>query len=204
MSHVIAVAGPPGAGKSSLIEGLARTLGDACAIHMDSYETMTRTPIAEIARWMQDGADIDAFAFPQLEQDLLLLRQGLTVIEPGTRHEIAARKYILFETQFGKAHRGTGQHIDLLIWLDTPLDVALARNVKKMTASFLREQKPEKLPERLRWLHGYLDNYLGTVRSLMPMQKEKVGAAADIVVDGRAPLAELVRSAASEILRRLP
>jgi hypothetical protein len=38
----------------------------------------------------------------------------------------------------------------------------------------------------------------------MPMQKEKVGAAADIVVDGRAPLAELVRSAASEILRRLP
>jgi uridine kinase len=204
MSHVVAVAGPPGSGKSSLIEGLAQAMGDTCAIHMDSYETMTRTPIAEIARWMQDGADIDAFAFPQLEQDLRRLRQGLTVIEPRTRHEIAARKYILFETQFGKAHQATGQHIDLLIWLDTPLDVALARNVKKLTASFLREQKPEKLPDRLQWLHGYLDNYLDTVRSLIPIQKEKVAAAADFVMDGRGPLSELVRLAASEILRRLP
>lgn len=204
MSHVVAVAGPPGAGKSSLIQGLARAMGDACVIHMDSYETMTQRPIAEIAQWMQDGADIDAFAFPQLDVDLQRLRQGLTAIEPRTGREIAARKYILFETQFGKAHRATGQHIDLLIWLDTPLDVALARNVKKLTASFLREQKPEKLAERLQWLDAYLDNYLRIVRSLMPMQKARVAAAADFVLDGAGSLPELIRYAAGEIARRLP
>jgi uridine kinase len=204
MSHVVAVAGPPGAGKSSLIEGLGRALGDACAIHMDSYETMTRRPIAEIARWMQDGADIDAFAFPQLERDLQRLKQGFAVTEPGTGRAIEARKYILFETQFGKAHRATGQHVDLLIWLDTPLDVALARNVGKLTGAFLREQKPEKLAERMQWLHGYLDNYLGTVRSLMPMQRQKVSAGADFMLDGLASPAEMARSAAAEILRRLP
>jgi uridine kinase len=204
MSHVVAVAGPPGAGKSSLIQGLAQAIGDACAIHMDSYETMTRKPIAEIAQWMQDGADVDAFAFPQLEQDLRRLRQGLTVIEPRTRREIAARKYILFETQFGRAHRATGEHIDLLIWLDTPLDVALARNVKKLASGFRREQNPAKLPDRLQWLDGYLDNYLQTVRSLMPMQRQKVAAGADIVIDGGGTLAELIPSAAREILRRLP
>lgn len=204
MSHVVAVAGPPGAGKTSLIQELAQSMGNACVIHMDSYETMTRKPIAEIAQWMQDGADIDAFAFPQLDQDLQRLRQGRTVIEPRTGREIAARKYILFETQFGKAHRATGQHIDLLIWLDTPLDVALARNVKKLTGSFLREQKPDKLGERLQWLDGYLDNYLRTVRTLMPMQKARVAAAADFVLDGAGSLPELIRHAAGEIVRRLP
>jgi uridine kinase len=204
MSHVVAVAGPPGAGKSSLIRGLAEALGDACVIHMDSYETMTRKPIAEIAQWMQDGADVDAFAFPQLEQDLQRLARGQNVVEPGTGREIAARKYVLFETQFGRAHRGTGQHIGMLIWLDTPLDIALARNVKKMTASFLRERKPEKLADRLQWLDGYLDNYLGTVRSLMPMQKAKVAGAADVVIDGGGALPDLVRFAADAIRRRLP
>ena len=204
MNHVVAVAGPPGAGKSTLIHGLAQALTDACAIHMDSYETMTQKPIAEIAQWMNDGADIGAFSFPQLEQDLQRLRQGLTVMEPRTGREIAARKYILFETQFGRAHRATGRNIDILIWLDTPLDVALARNVKKMTASVLREQKVEKLAGRVQWLDGYLDNYLHTVRSLMPMQKEKVAAGADIVIDGGVALPELVSFAAGEIRRRLP
>jgi uridine kinase len=204
MSHVIAVAGHPGAGKTALVQGLVQSMEDASAIHMDSYETMTRTPIGELAQWMESGADIDAFAFPQLERDLQRLKQGATVIEPRSSRAIVPRKYILFETQFGKAHRATGSHVDLLVWIDTPLDIALARIMKALTASFLREQRPEKLAERLQWLQVYLDNYLGTVRSLMAMQKRKVAAAADIVIDGHGPLPEVVRSARLEILRRLP
>ncbi|HEX7953117.1 MAG TPA: hypothetical protein VF523_08645, partial [Burkholderiales bacterium] len=130
MSHVIAVAGHPGAGKSAVAQGLVQALGDASAIHMDSYETITFKPIGEIAQWMKDGADIDAFTFPQLEQDLQRLLQGAAIVEPRTRHEVLPRKYILFETQFGKAHRATGRHIDLLIWIDTPLDIALARVIR--------------------------------------------------------------------------
>lgn len=204
MSYVIAVAGHPGAGKTAVVQGLLQAMGDASAIHMDSYETMTRTPIGEIAQWMKSGADIDAFTFPQLEQDLQRLKQGATVIEPRTSREVLPRKYILFETQFGKAHRATGQHVDLLVWIDTPLDIALARIVKALTASFLREQTPEKLAERLQWLQGYLDNYLGTVRSLMAMQKQKVASSADVIIDGQAALPDVVQSAKREILRRLP
>ena len=204
MSHVIAIAGHPGAGKTSLVQGLLQAMGETSAIYMDSYETMTRTPIGEIAQWMENGADIDAFAFPQLEQDLQRLKQGTAVIEPRTSREVSPCKYILFETQFGRAHRATGQHVDLLVWIDTPLDIALARVVRALTASFLREQKPERLPERLQWLQAYLDNYLGTVRSLMAMQKQKVAASADVIVDGQGPLQEVVQAARLEILRRLP
>jgi len=204
MSHVIAVAGHPGAGKSAVVRGLMSALGDASAIHMDSYETITFAPIGEIAQWMKDGADIDVFTFPQLEKDLQRLKQGAAVIEPRTSLEVLPRKYILFETQFGKAHRATGQHVDLLVWIDTPLDVALARVVRTLTASFLHENAPEKLAERVRWLQGYLDNYLATVRSLMAMQKQKVAAFADVVIDGQVPLPDVVQAAKHEILRRLP
>ncbi len=204
MSHVIAVAGHPGAGKSAVVHGLVQSLGDASAIHMDSYETMTRTPIGEIAQWMKDGADIDAFAFPQLEQDLQRLSQGVSIVEPLTRQVVLPHKYLLFETQFGKAHRATGRYVDLLVWIDTPLDIALARVIRALTASFLRETDAQVLAQRVQWLQNYLDNYLGTVRSLMAMQKQKVAALADVVIDGQGPLAEVVQSASREILRRLP
>jgi uridine kinase len=204
MSHVIAVAGHPGAGKSAVVQGLVQALGDASAIHMDSYETITFKPIGEIAQWMKDGADIDAFTFPQLEQDLQRLLQGATIVEPRTGQEVLPRKYILFETQFGKAHRATGRHVDLLIWIDTPLDIALARVIRALTASFLREHDAQMLAQRVQWLQNYLDNYLGTVRALMAMQKQKVAALADVVIDGQGPLPDVVQSARREILRRLP
>ncbi|HEX4985706.1 MAG TPA: hypothetical protein VFV71_06490 [Burkholderiales bacterium] len=203
MNHVIAFAGHPGAGKSSVVRGLAQALGDACAIHMDNYETMTRTAIEDIALWLRNGADIDTFTFPQLAVDLGRLKRNETVVEQITSREIRPGKYVLFETQFGKAHKATGQHVDLQVWIDTPLDIALARNVNKLAAHALR-QPPDKLAERWKWLQVYLDNYTGTVRGLMAMQQERVASIADIVLDGRPPVAEIVQRARTEILRKLP
>lgn len=204
MSHIVAVAGHPGAGKTSVVLGLAEALGDAAVIHMDSYEKMTRTPMADIARWMDDGADIDAFAFPQLERDLQHLRQGMSIVDPRSKRQVAPCKYILFETQFGRAHSATGRHIDLLLWIETPLDLALARNLKAFVAGFLRARQPHQLEARLRWLQAYLDNYLGTVRSLMTMQKQRVAAGADFVIDGQGDLRSMIRTAGNEIRSRFP
>ncbi len=204
MNHVIAFAGHPGAGKSSVVRALARALGEACAVHMDDYETMTRTAIEDIALWAKNGADIDAFSFPRLEADLGRLKAGQPIVEKRSGREIAPRRFVLFETQFGRAHRATAAHIDLLVWIDTPLDIALARNVRKLATSYLRDPQPAKLAEKLQWMVVYLDNYLGTVRPLMTMQRNKVAGGADIVVDGQPPLDEVVRQAKDEILRRLP
>lgn len=192
MSHVVAVAGPPGAGKTSLVIGLARVLGNAGVLHMDSYENMTRMPMDALKRWMREGADIDAFAFPRLLDDLARLK-----------HENKS-KYVLFETQFGRAHSATGAHVDLVIWVDTPLDVALARNIKATLGGLLGEPQPERMSGGIRWLHGYLENYLGTVRALLEMQRTRVCARADVVLDGHATLEQNIERACAEIRRRLP
>ena len=204
MSYLIGVAGTPGAGKTSLVLGLARAIGDACAIHMDSYDNMTRLPLEAVAAWMRAGADIDAFAFPRLEQDLRRLKGGLAIIDPVSRREVGPRKYVLFETQFGRAHHQTGRHLDLVLWVDTPLDVALARTLRASIAGFLREREPARLEDRVRWLEGYIGGYLATVHSLLLMQRQRVGSSADVMVDGQEPLELAVRAARDAIVRRLP
>jgi uridine kinase len=204
MPRLIGVAGAPGSGKSALVDGLAAALPDAGAIHMDGYDNMTRLPIEAVARWYREGADIDAFDMPQLAEDLRRLKAGEPAREPRSGLAVAPARYVLFETQFGRAHRATGRHIDLLVWVDTPLDVALARSVRALVARCLGEADAAQCAARLRWLQGYLDNYLGTVRDLLEMQKARVAAQADLVLDGRRSVAELVAAARAEILRRLP
>jgi len=204
LTYVVGIAGPAGGGKTSLVRGLVRAMEDAAAIHIDSYQRITREPIRKIVQWMERGADFGEFAIPLLPEHLEALRLGQPVVDPVSMVEIPARKYIIFETHFGRAHQATGRHIDLLVWLDTPLDIALARNLKDFISPLLRARGTEPGRDKLAWLNDYLDNYLADVRRLVLMQKSRVGADADLVVDGSGDLALIVAKVRSEILTRLP
>ncbi len=204
MSCVVAVAGPSGGGKTSVVRALVARLGDAAAIHMDSYERMTREPIGKVLEWAERGADLDELPVPLLDEHLGRLKRGEAVVEPSGGAAIAPRKYIVFETQLGRAHRATGALIDLLIWIDTPLEIALARKLKSLTAEALREAQPARVRERMAWLDGYLANYLALVRRLMVMQQARVRPQADLVVDGSGELDAIVGQATAFILQRLP
>lgn len=201
MRYVVAVAGPTGAGKSSLVQGLVAQLGDACALHMDHYERMTREPIGDVLRWAERGADFDELKVPLLGEHLRALKAGEPVVEPAGRATIAPHKYIVFETQFGRAHRATGSLIDLLIWIDIPLELALARKLKAFCAEALRGEREPR--ERLEWLDGYLASYLALVRRLLLVQAARVRPQADLVVDGSGALEPMVALAREQVLQRL-
>ena len=191
MSFVVAVSGPPGGGKTALVQGLVAQLGDACAIHMDHYERMTREPVEAVARWAERGADFDELPVPGLAEHLRRTK------------EEATSKYIVFETQFGRAHRETAPLIDLLLWIDVPLEVALARKVKAFCAEALRDAREHAARERLAWLESYLGGYLGLVRRLLLVQAERVRPLADLVLDGGADPEALVRRAREYVVQRL-
>ena len=186
MGRVIAVSGPPGAGKSSLVQALAAVLPDSTAIQFDHYERMTRQPIEEVRRWMDEGADIERLPVPGLGEALAALKQGHAVLDPTANKQIEAAQNILFETQFGRAHSPTGRHVDFLAWIDTPLDIALARKIRQF-ARELDSRDPAEAAAFGDWLSAYLDNYLGVVGNLLRFQRDKVAAQADIVVDGLLP-----------------
>jgi uridine kinase len=202
MNNVIAVASIIGGGKTSFVNALAEALEDAATIHYDHYEKVTKESTNNLLQWIRNGADFNDFIIPQLPDDLARLKQGKPVIDPLTGIETKAKKHIIFEMPLGKAHRLTAAHIDLLIWIETPFDVALARKIKEFTGSFLTERVDYK--DSIVWLDGYLGNYLDIVREVLQIQKEKVSVDADIVIDGRNGLTTMVREAVHQIFDRIP
>ena len=202
MSHVITVASIIGGGKTSFVKAIAERLRDATTIHYDHYERATEKSVDNLIQWMRNGADFNDFVIPRLPEDLEKLKLGESVFDPLTGIEIRPNKYIIFEMPLGKEHRLTAAYIDLLIWIEIPLDIALARKIKEFTGSFLREQVNHK--DYIVWLDRYLDNYLNIVRNVLQIQKEKVSINADIIINGEGDLETMVQQATDEILHRIP
>ena len=67
---VIAVSGPPGAGKSTLCRALAARIGTKAPIEYDSYETMTRQPPGVVEAWLARGAPYGEIETPGLADAL--------------------------------------------------------------------------------------------------------------------------------------
>lgn len=198
MSRLIAVSAPVGGGKTSLVRALARQLPDADVIHFDSYEELSERPLEEMRRWLRRGGDIDELEVEALPEAIVGLRRGDSVLEPGTGRRIRPAPYIVFETPFGRLHRATGEAIDFAIWIDTPLDVALARNLLELG------RRHGDDADFVSWLRGYLESYLDGVRDMLEMQRQRVAPDADLVLDGARDLETNVRLARDAILSRCP
>ena len=191
---VVAIASGVGGGKSTLARELARALGEAHVLDFDDFEPFTARPLAETCAWMRDGADPARLRVPGLEDALRALKAGQAARNPATAAELRARGHVIFEAPFGRWHPDSGRHIDLLVWIDTPLDIALARKLRQLSSAF-----PGPEAAFRPWLREYLAAYLEGVEALLRLQHEKVRPGADLVLDGRADPGALAR----QVARRL-
>ncbi|MEO8202769.1 MAG: uridine kinase [Betaproteobacteria bacterium] len=201
--QVVGIAGPVGAGKSTLVRALAAALGDTTTLQFDHFERMTERPIEEVMRWMRDGADLDQVPVPGLADALEALKAGRAATDPLTRAQLQPAACVLFETQFGRRHTASGREIDFLVWIDVPLDVALARKVRQLLR-VATAGDAQGARAFLPWLEGYLDNYLGVVGELLRVQRETVAAGADLIVDGQAAPQEMALRVAQALVARRP
>jgi hypothetical protein len=61
---VIAVASPPGGGKTTLVRHLSARLGGAPTLHYDDYEQITKRSPAEVEAWLDRGAPAGEVPLP--------------------------------------------------------------------------------------------------------------------------------------------
>ncbi len=196
MAHVIAIAGPIGAGKSSLVEALARQLPATLRIHFDQFERGSRRSMEELREWLDAGGDFDAFEAPGLAEEIHRLKHP---IREGT-----APTYILFEMPLGREYKPTAALIDLLLWVDTPLDLALARRMREYLIQANHAPTPDQQRHSLAWISTYLDNYMEVVHAILALQAARVRPNADCLLDGTLAPPELCASAMAAILERCP
>lgn len=194
---MVAVAAPIGGGKSALVYGLAAALGGAATLHFDDYELATRQSPEQLARWIAAGADFNSLRAPGFADALHSLGRGETIADRAGGEPIRPTRFLVLEMPLGRAYAETAELIDYLVWVDTPLDLALARNLRSLTVAALAENADP--PGFLRWLDAYLGQYMDQVRLILELQRTRVAPAADLVLDGTRTQAELIAEAASRI-----
>jgi hypothetical protein len=189
---VVAVAAPIGGGKSALVNALAQALDETHTLNFDDYEQATRLSGPELNQWLLKGADFDAFEAPGLPEDLATLRGGGSIVGRITGNHHHCERHVVFEMPLGRAWSRTAPHIDVLIWVDLPLDVALARRLSEIAVN-LRKQNPARMAAGLSWLDDYLGTYAGTIHPVLEAQRHVVRARADLVLDGRQEVSSCVQ-----------
>jgi uridine kinase len=191
---VIGISAPSGGGKTTVAHHLMARLPDAVLLCFDDYDHLTSHP-ASYAQWLAEGADYDAWQTPQLNTDLRRLRQGEAIVHPLTGEIVPAATTIVFDAPLGRAHDETGGQIDLMVFLDTPLDVAMARRLLRTNNH--DEASPA---DRLAQIHSELTAYLAFGRAAYLEMDRQVKPRCDLILDGLRPPDELAQQILMQIL----
>ena len=170
-ARVVAIAAPPGGGKTTLSRLVAGRLAEAPVLHFDDFEVVTSLPPAEVEAWLDRGAppaEIEAPGFAARLSDLAR----------------SAAAHIIVDGPFARAYPPTASLIDLVIYIDTPLDLALARVMRLQAARAAHSGDTGTARHFAPWLEAYLNNYQRVMRRCYAMQRDVVLRGADIVLDG--------------------
>jgi uridine kinase len=225
---VIAISSISGGGKSALARNLVPPLGDAVTLHFDDY-TSTYYPNSshprDFRRWLEEGADLNAWKTPQLVEDVRTLREGKSIVIPAQKavpgpvrqarrllkrpaplvfprkeQIIHPASFILLEEPFGREREALKPLIDYVILIDTPLEIALARRLLEVTEiPYFAKNPDEGYQTMLAYLHSYLHRSL---RDVYIALLEQVRQHCDLLLDGTRPVEELAREACEYLHRQ--
>ncbi|MGK7378109.1 hypothetical protein ACSFXN_09765 [Planococcus sp. 1R117A] len=164
---VIAIASISGGGKTTVVEKLNEELPNSKALFFDEYDLEGPEDVMD---WMNRGADYNEWNLTPFVKDLEeLLTESLD--------------YIVLDFPFSYQHAQTHSFISFSVFIDTPLDMALARRI---TRDF-QDGSAEAIIEAMQHYNSHgRQAYLEMLHTIKP--------SADFVVDGSLPVARIVSS----------
>lgn len=181
MSKIIGICGISGSGKSTLTKALGTALS-ATTLYWDDFDEISQAP-HDYVEWFEKSRDYSAWKYDGLVNVLQHLKNDSKIICPATQKELMPTEYVIFDAPMGYKHLPTGKYIDSLIYLDTPLDVALARRI-------LRDvEKPDFDKFQLK---QELEHYLAYARKVyVYAANEKEGS--HLIINGYTPIEDQVK-----------
>jgi len=159
-SYVVVVSGVTGSGKTTLINALHKKL-DSIVISFDDYNIDALPSAPPIDTPVKDA--VNQYDISDLMTDFKKVNNHYP--------------FILIDFPFGYKNKTLAPFIDKVIYVKTPLDICLARQV-------IRDYQDKSTGEIMEWLKTYLD----FARPIFVDHEQFVSDDADLVIDGTLPL----------------
>jgi uridine kinase len=156
---VVAISAVSGGGKTTVINELKRRLPLSKTIYFDDYD-FEECP-NDFFQWVQSGADYNAW---NLEKLLIDIKPLLTKNNYN---------FILLDYPFAYKNDKIAPYIDYAIFIDTPLDIAMARRILR-----------DSINQSSKLLKDDLECYLSRGRIAYLESIKTVKPNSDFIIDG--------------------
>jgi uridine kinase len=190
--RVVGITSVSGGGKTATTLRLAEVLCDAVAIHFDDYDDTNVHP-DDLQHWFADGAHYDTYETPLFARHLQTLKAGHSICYPIGGTIVGPARYVVADAPLGRAQSDSGKLIDLLVFVDTPLDIAMARRI-------LRDI--ELADEPLQSVKAELLGYETRAKSIYEHFRGRMRADADLIIGGTLGIDLIVERIRSEVKSR--
>ncbi|WHZ31697.1 hypothetical protein QNK01_09465 [Desemzia incerta] len=163
---VISISSVSGGGKSTVTKHLLQKLSLCKSLSFDQYKFEGPT---DYLKWIKAGSNPNDWNLEPLIKDLEnLLTQQL--------------HYIVLDFPFSYQHHAISDFIDVAVFIDTPLDIALARRVKRDFSTSSIEA-----------VNAEIDTYISAGRAGYLHMLENIKPSSDLIVDGTIPITETIK-----------
>ncbi len=164
---IIAIGAVTAGGKTTVVRELSKKLKKAKSLHFDDYSF--EGEVDDFNEWTKQGADYNVRDLSPLKKDII------DIIQSGQYD------YLLLDYPFAYCHKEISEYIDCAVFIDTPLDVAMARRI-------LRDMQNADGNEIRAGVENYIKyervSYLQMLKDILP--------SSDYVLDGTNDVSELV------------
>ena len=159
-TKIISISGVTSGGKTTTVNELLNRLPNSRALFFDDRDYAAISGITDLGEWERNGWDMSEWNLQDLVDDIEQLLQE--------NHD-----YIILDYPFGYMQNEISVFISLAVFIDTPLDIAMAR---RMLRDFCNSSTIDIMDD-MEW-------YLEEGRELFISSNEIQSQDADLIVDG--------------------
>ncbi len=185
---ITGISSPSGGGKTTIAQRTSELLGNAAVISFDEYDHDTVHP-ETFRKWLEEGANYNDWKTPRLREDLSKLKAGKSIVSPVDGVTIKPTEHIIFDSPLGYAHHETAGFIDFMVFIDTPLDIAMARRLLRDYALI----PPDSAGGAIDSLKVGLTAYLDYGRQAYLEMDKQIKSTCNLVLDGRSSVDALAQ-----------
>lgn len=163
--YILSISSISGGGKTTITKGLCGKLKNSKALYFDEYEFLKEPK--DICKWVEEGSNPNEWELSLLVEDIRKIKEEDV-------------DYIILDYPFAKQEYPLKEFINKAIFIETPLDIALARRI-------IRDYSSDNSKEIIDDLKFYLE------KSRICFEGYKETAKySDLIIDGSLKVDEII------------